>query len=91
MFILFYCNREANQKGCGHGNRGVVVLTGGWWHQQGAMEIEEEDGMVLGNRDKVLGMAALENLQQRMSILCNMSQCAIVALLYTSTTITIIS
>ena len=55
------------------------------------MEIEEEDGMVLGDGDKVLGMAALENLQQGMSILCNMNQCAIVALLYTSTTITITS
>ena len=68
-----------------------MVLTGEWWHQQGAKEIEEEDGMVLGDGNKVLGMAALENLQQRMSILCNMNQCAIVALLYTSTTITITS
>ena len=67
------------------------MLTGGVVASTGAMEIEEEDGMVLGDGDKVLGMAALENLQQRMSILCNMNQCAIVALLYTSTTITITS
>ena len=68
-----------------------MVLTGGGGINRGAMEIEEEDGMVLGDGDKVLGMAALENLQQRMSILCNMNQCAIVAFLYTSTTITITS
>ena len=68
-----------------------MVLTGGGGINKGAMEIEEEDGMVLGDKDKVLGMAALENLQQRMSILRNMNQCAIVALLYTSTTITITS
>ena len=68
-----------------------MVLTGGGGINRGAMEIEEEDRMVLGDGDKVLGMAALENLQQRMSILCNMNQCAIVALLYTSTTITITS
>ena len=66
-----------------------VVTTEGMVASTGeGMEVEEEDVVVLGDGDKVQGMKRLEKHQLRMT---HMNQHAIIVLLCTSTTTTIIS
>ena len=78
--------KRAN-RGHGHANRRCGGANRGHGHaNRGVMGIEAEDGMVLGDGDIALDIAAIKNLR---ILYNNKNCCVIIVLLYTSTTIII--